>query len=91
MDSTQELDSVARCNEAGGGGAGGCAAIRRTQRRRGRTPDQVRAKVIAANKTINKIKRRKSVSGLSAWGKVILTKIPAKRSRSDFLSKVNFT
>ena len=91
MDATQEWDSVARGNEAGGGGAGGAAAIRRAERRRGRAPGNGRAKVIAANKSNNKLKSRNSESGLSACRKVILKKSPAKRSRSDILSKVNFS
>ena len=90
MDATQECDSVARGNEAGGGGAGGAAVIRCAEGRRGRTPGHGRAKVIAANKS-NKVKSRNSVSGPSASRKVILKKSPAKRSRSDILSKVNFS
>ena len=88
MDATQEWGSEARGNEAGGGGA---AAIRRAERRRGRTPGHGPTKVIAANKSNNKVKRRNSVSGPSACRKVILKKSPAKRSRSDILSKVNFS
>ena len=90
MDATQEWVSMARGNEAGGGGVGGAAATRRTERRCGRAPGHVRAKVIAANKS-KKIKSRNSVSGPSACRKVILKKSPAKRSRSDVLSKVNFS
>ena len=91
MDATQEWDSVARGNEAGGGGAGGPAAIRRAERRRGRAPGHGRANVIAANKSKNKLKSRNSESGPSVCRKVILKKSPAKRSRSDSLSKINFS
>ena len=86
MDATQEWDSVARGNEAGG-----AAATRRAERRRGRAPGHGRAKVIADNKSNNKLESRNSESGPSVCRKVILKKSPAKRSRSDILSKVNFS
>ena len=90
MDATQVWHSVARGNKAGGGGAGGAAAIRRAERRCGRTPGHGRAKVIAANKSNNKVNSRIPVSDPSACRKVILKKSRAKRSRSDIFSKVNF-
>ena len=63
MDATLECDSVARGNEAGGGGAGVAAAIRRAERRRGRTTGHGRAKVIAANKSNKKNQKPHSSIG----------------------------
>ena len=61
------------------------AAHRRADRRCGRSPGHGPAKVIAANKSNNKLKSRNSVSGPSACSKVILKKSRQEKSVRHFV------